>query len=169
MPPRFNRQLLFFALLAGATTQAGFTCGPGIDPPGITCDSGAPPSGRTIEVGRIDADGAFQPLSLDQVYAPEFGNQGGQHIFVAARFYAPDGEEEWGHNFRLIDDAGNEFGSRYIIERTCAPGWTVIDNLQVFVYAPDVPEATIEVTSGPIDLNGEQTETASTSGRIRLQ
>ena len=158
-----------FAFVVIALTQPGFTCGPGVDPPGMRCEAGEAPSARVIEVGETDADGAFAPLAAGQVYPPEFGSQGGQHIYVAVRFFAFEGEAEWGHRFRLLDDDGNEFGSRFVVEGTCAPGWTVLSNLLVFVDPVDAAGGRIEVESGPIDAQGALTEVATTAGPIALR
>lgn len=161
------RKLLALGLMVVAITQPGFTCGPGIPPPGLHCEDGDAPMTRGIEIGQLDGD-TFTPLNDAQAYPIEFGSQGGQHTFVSVRFFAEDGEDEWLHTFRLEDDMGNEVGSRLYAERTC-DGWTVIDNLQVFVESPDLTEATIELDSGPLDAFGEQTVNFRTSGRIHFR
>lgn len=158
---------LAFILIFIAITQVGFTCGPGITPPGVHCEDGAGPADRSIQIGQY-VDRTFAPLSEDQTYPLDFGPQGGQHIFVAVRFFAEGGEDEWLHEFSLLDEGGLQVGSRFVAQPTCE-GWTVVDNLQVFVDDPDLSSATIELDSGPIDLNGERIRTFSTSGQIRMR
>lgn len=163
------RRSVAIAFSVVALTQSGFTCGPGVPPPGVRCEDGAAPATREIQLGQADADGHFAPLSEDQVYPPEWGSQGGQHIFVAVRFYAEEGEEEWGHGFHVLDDGGVEFGSRYVIEPSCAPGWTVVDGIRVFVDPGDRSTATLEVESGPLGPQGEPLEVVRASGTIHLR
>lgn len=163
------RKPLALTMMVIALTQSGFTCGPRIDPPETICPGGEPPAQPSVQVGQVDADNTFRPLSNDQVYAPEFGSQGGQHLSVAVRFYANGGEQEWGHRFSIVDDMQEEFGGRYIIQPTCAPGWTITKNLQVFLGFTEATTGTISVESGPTDSSGEQTTVLRTDGSIRLE
>lgn len=163
------RKLLALSMMLIALTQAGFTCGPGIDPPSLICQDGSAPAQPTVQIGQVGSDRSFQPLSADQVYPREFGSQGGQHVFVSVRFYAHEGESEWNHEFHLRDDMGVEFGQRSITEATCAPGWTVVENMRVFVDYSETNQGTIEVRSGPIDANGAPISVLTSSGAIHLQ
>lgn len=155
-------------LIFVALTQPGFTCGPTIPPPGVTCEAGEAPSTRGIEVGQYGLS-MFTPLNEDQRYAVEYGIQGGQHTFVAVRFFGEPGELEWMHDVRLYDDDGQQVGGRVAIEEACE-GWTVVDNIQVFVDDPDLEAARIAVESGPVDsMYGTLITSFTTSGRIRFE
>lgn len=123
------------------------------------------PASEEIQIGHI-VDGAFVRSEDGAARTLEFGNQGGQHIWVALRFYAEDGDP-WEHRFTVTDADGNEIGERILQERACAPGWTVVENITVFLYeAGDWDDAILEVESGPARDDGALVR--STTQRLRL-
>lgn len=161
-------QLLTLSIFV-ALTQSAFTCAPALEEPTKTCPGGAAPTTSTIELGRLGTMGNFEPLTAEQVYVPEFGSQGGQHIYVSLRFYAPEGESEWAHRVTITDDGGDEFGFRNTLQDTCAPGWTIVENIQVFLGITSTSTGTIEVESGPVDDFGDLTRVTKASGTIQIQ
>ena len=109
------RKLPFrIAITVVALTQSAFTCGPGVDPPGVECLSDAAPASEQIEIGTI-LNGAFVPADGTTEHALDRGPQGGQHIFVALRLYAMDGDA-WVHEMSLRDGSGQEVGSPQSID-----------------------------------------------------
>lgn len=142
------RRLLLLLL---PLTLCGFTCGPGIDPPGIECDTdSAAPAAETLSIGQVNAEGVFEAANPAQRYEVDFGAQGGQHTYVALRFYANSGDQ-WSHDMNLVDGDGVQVGSRFLVESSCAPGWTTISNLRVFLETSDVDQATLTVRSSPYE------------------
>ncbi len=152
-----------------AFTQSAFMCAPAIDEPVKACSPGEAPATPIVEIGRVDMAGVFEELTAEQVYVREFGSQGGQHIYLSLRFYAPEGESDWAHTFRITDGQGMEFGSRSTQHETCAPGWTVLENIRVFVDGTGTSTGNVEVESGPIDDYGDHTRVIKASGTIQIQ
>ena len=142
---------VLFTFLALGLTQSAFTCGPGVDPPNVRCEDGAAPTMAVVEVG-TETNDVFSVATADQLFPLEYGSQGGQHTFVAFRFHGGD-DKEWGHQVVLRDDLGEEVGNRYIQESACRGKWTVLSNVQVFVYDPTVAQVNLHVESGPVDPN----------------
>jgi hypothetical protein len=155
-------------LVALALTQTGFTCGPGIDPPGVRCEAGAAPSAPVVQIG-AEVDGVFTEAMTDQLFPLEYGSQGGQHTFVALRFHSGD-DDAWAHQITVTDAMGQEIGDRYIQESACAGRWTVLSNVQVFVYDPGASQVDLHVRSGPVDPdNGILQEVATGEAQLRVR
>lgn len=158
--------LAFFAAGFGLLNIRG-GCGPGLPGPETTClDTRAAPAMETVVLGAMK-DGNFSAFMGDEALTPEFGPQGGQHVWVSIEYYAM-GDAEWLHQFEIVRRGTEEkIGDRGTVQNACSPGWNRVEMINVFVDDGVEGDATIKLTSGPFTGEG-QSRTIEATADVRI-
>jgi hypothetical protein len=143
------------ALLLALPGCFGGGCGPD-DPdpsdPESSCliSRPAPPDGKErVELGVVVGE-ALVPLAEAGPLPVERGPQGGQHFFVSLERYATS-EPRWRHTLTLTSTGGLEQGATSHTEQGCAPGWTRVSNILVFLGYGLVEDGRLRVASSALD------------------
>jgi hypothetical protein len=146
------------ALVAGAC--AG--CGPD-DPDSppepiestVCLSEAAPASGRpTVVLGR-DSGAGFIPLQPGADLKLNYGPQGGQHVYVSIKLFAP-GAAPWEIAFDFVEDvSASSMGSSLAVVDSCAGGWTAATNRTVFMNSSDALSGVMKVDATTEGLAAE--------------
>jgi len=112
------------------------------------------PVDATLVVGRDDS-GTFVPLMPDDTLPMEFGQQGGQHFFIALRLLV----EPIDHTVRstfVVD--GQTHGSVAARVEGCDGQWTAVSQLRIVLSSDEPVSGTLNVTvegdgaPSPVDI-----------------
>jgi hypothetical protein len=154
---------LLLTLLLALPGCFGGGCGPD-DPnpsdPESTCLTSrpAPPDGKErVELGVVVGE-ALVPLAGSSPLLVERGPQGGQHFFVSLERYAAT-DLRWRHVLTLTSTGGEEQGGTAHTEQGCAPGWTRVSNILVFLGYGAVEDGRLRVASSALDDQGLELRT----------
>lgn len=130
----------------------GSLCGPQPDSPEAIseCVDGlaAPADGKdTLILGRLNG-GQFSPLAAGDRLEMNYGDQGGQHVFVAARLYSAGVAGVWAYAFEVQEGGGtpDAEGSTSHAVSACGPGWTQTET-PVFMDADRAIEGVIRLVA----------------------
>lgn len=116
---------------------------------------GAPEDGKEAVILGTTQGEAFVPLQPMDTVTLLHGPQGGQHIYVSTKLYALTAGQ-WQHKFDFIDkDTGMTAGGSRDLLTACAPGWTISNNIRVYIDDDSIEQGTLKVeTYLPPELGG---------------
>jgi hypothetical protein len=154
-------------LAAALTLGLCVGCGPS-DPEdpepaqGTVCLNEAPPSsGRPTAILGHDSGSGFRAFQPDASLNLNYGPQGGQHVYVSLKLFAP-AATRWEISFDFVADGATEPGGdgRTVID-TCASGWTESLNQTVFIYARTEQTGVIKLSATADELAAEAEATVA--------
>jgi len=131
--------------LAVLLGTALISCGPTDDeeaPYSTGCVDYQPdPADATLVVGH-DVDDAFVPLMPDDTLPMEFGQQGGQHFFIALRLLT-DGQDVTVRSTLTVD--GQVHGSVASRVEGCDGQWTAVSQVRIVLNSDEAVSGTLNV------------------------
>jgi hypothetical protein len=156
-----NRLLASGPLLLAALVLAGCPndssqcggCGDNTPPdPTNACSSDAAPAdGKpALRAGVVSSTGAFTALVGNETVPLQYGLQGGEHVYISLRLFAPAAKDPWVVTLTLHDPATSAtFASNQIAVPTCTTGWSSSDDIPVILNGALVTPATLMVDATP--------------------
>ncbi len=156
------------AILALASLGARGGCGPSggtpVAPQTDTCAASTPPPAdgkATVVLGR-DVTGPFQALLDGDALPLNHGPQGGQHIYVTVRLYAPSAGS-WKYALAMKETSGVSAGSATVALGACA-GWNTSEKVRVILDTSAAHAGPLSIVASPVsDPTATLSETVNVS------
>ena len=161
---------LLLGIVLGVFSTGG-GCGPGDDGPdtAVSCVEGglahleAPPDPTKpfVWLGTTDANG-FRAVVPGETLVAVFGNQGGSHVWGAARLYAPT-EAPWVVHFALTGADLAGLGEATFKVDSCPGGVVELTYVKVFLYATPPFDGVLSVAVDPDESGSAEVSRAEAS------
>jgi hypothetical protein len=160
----FPRVAILAAMFLATSTMGTFCiCNPDSDtePPETTteCGEGAQPAEGEATLVLSNPDTGLA-LAEGEILPVEYGDQGGQHVFVLVQQHAT-AKAAWTYQLEFhglrYDNTQGVIGSNTVIVDLCAPGWTE-STVPVFLNSGSPGEVTLRIRAtaeGSAELTSE--------------